>query len=193
MVNTPTSSGWSDASLRGSVSEDDLASLSSMMHKYFPKEVDGEDVDEDAVSRRGKITGGLFIEEPASSDKTATRTSTSTASKKQSNTAVDEDAGSGYELTVGTTSTHFCRTWLAPNLKGPERAVCITQEFGTVGSTAVGRALVDENYAHFHGTEEEKALYGKRLRDCFYISEGIGALEWQRNVVRRGLKVFQQV
>jgi hypothetical protein len=52
----------------------------------------------------------------------------------------------------------------------------------------VGKNLVDENYAFHHGSQEEKELYGQRLRGSFYVE----TREWKRNVLRRGLALFVQ-
>ena len=53
----------------------------------------------------------------------------------------------------------------------------------------VGRSLVAENYAHHYGTPEEKKVYSRRLRDCFYLSQD---QEWKRKVVHRGLALLFQ-
>jgi len=74
---------------------------------------------------------------------------------------------------------------MAPNLKDDDR-ICVTQEFGTVGVTQVGKALMDENYAFHHGSEQEKAIYGERLKSCFFVQ----TTSWARAVAHRGAKVI---
>lgn len=94
---------------------------------------------------------------------------------------------SGYELTVGVITGDFCHKFLAPNLTGDD-LICVTQEFGTVDMMLVGTTLVDENYANFYGTDEEKVIYGNRLRSSFYVQ----TKEWKEAVVKRGVAVFFQ-
>jgi len=96
-------------------------------------------------------------------------------------------AMSGYELTIGTTGD-LCRNWYAPHLVDQQSRLCVTQEFGTVPTLQVGKALVDENYAWFFGTDDEKRIYGQRLRNCFFLQE----TSWERAVVHRGMAVFFQ-
>ena len=96
-------------------------------------------------------------------------------------------AMSGYDLTIGT-SDDYCNTFLAPHLADKKELLCITQEFGTVDTVTVGKALIEENTAWHHGTEEEKALYGRRLRDAFYVQDA----KWMNSIVHRGLTVFKQ-
>lgn len=101
-----------------------------------------------------------------------------------------ESASSGYELTIGTLTEDFCKKWLNSNQEVSIRSkICITQEFGTVSSIAVGKNLIDENYSfHYSKSKIEKDLYSQRLKDSFYVN----SVEWKRNVVRRGLILFLQ-
>lgn len=94
---------------------------------------------------------------------------------------------SGYELTVGTLTEDFCTKWLLP--RSNSNRLCIAQEFGTKNTMIVGKTLMDENYAFHHGTSEEVTLYGKRLRESFYLST---SNNWKKNVAIRGLVVFLQ-
>jgi len=95
-------------------------------------------------------------------------------------------AMSGYDLTMGTTD-FFCESWMSPHLSGTDR-LCITQEFGTVDVVAVGRAQMNENFAHHYGSDEQKKVYGDRLKGVFYVE----TKEWMRNVAHRGVTVFFQ-
>jgi hypothetical protein len=106
----------------------------------------------------------------------------------------DDDVGAGYELTVGLTTKGFCRHFLCPpHLAaaggGPDKLLCVTQEFGTVDPVVVGRNLVAENYAHHYGTPAEKAMYGRRLRESFYLSHDA---TWKERVVQGGLELLFQ-
>lgn len=93
----------------------------------------------------------------------------------------------GYELTMGMTE-NLCENFLAPNLSDDKR-LCIGQEFGTVPTMVVGRSVLDENYAHFHGSQQEKLAYqGERYLGCFYVR----SKTWKRSVVKRGLTAIQQ-
>lgn len=96
-------------------------------------------------------------------------------------------AMSGYDLTIGIVDD-YCSTFLAPHLADKKDLLCITQEFGTVDTVKVGKALIEENTAWHHGTESEKALYGRRLRDAFYVQDA----KWMNSIVHRGLTVFKQ-
>lgn len=84
-------------------------------------------------------------------------------------------------------SEDFCKKWLAPSLSLHSK-ICVTQEFGTIAMEFVGMNLINENYAHHHGSQHEKELYGQRLKDSFYVD----TIAWKRNVLRRGLGVFLQ-
>lgn len=96
-------------------------------------------------------------------------------------------AASGYDLTIGTVD-NYCQHFLAPHLVGGSKMLCITQEFGTVDTVTVGKSLIDENTAWHHGSEEEKALHGRRLKAAFYVQNA----KWMRSVVHRGLTLFKQ-
>jgi hypothetical protein len=96
-------------------------------------------------------------------------------------------AMSGYDLTIGIVD-NYCNKYLAPHLSKSNKLLCVTQEFGTVDTITVGKALVDENYAWHHGSKAEKELYGERLKAAFFIQDRA----WMRSVVHRGLSVFKQ-
>lgn len=99
----------------------------------------------------------------------------------------EDDAMSGYDLTVGQTTSGFCDTYLSQGLD-KEKVVCLLQEFGTVSPVVVGRTMIAENYAHYYGSDKEKELYKKRYRDCFYVDTE----SWRRSVLRRGLSIIRQ-
>jgi hypothetical protein len=101
-------------------------------------------------------------------------------------TAMDSDALSGYDLTIGMTSA-LCDNWLSQGTSR-DKVTCITQEFGTVNLITVGKNMISENFAHFFGSKHDKDVYGKRYRDCFYVQTKL----WKRNVARRGLIVILQ-
>ena len=111
-----------------------------------------------------------------------------------SNNTNNDDVGAGYELTVGLSTKGFCRNFLCPphlvaDGGGPDRLLCVTQEFGTVDPVVVGRHLVAENYAFHHGTPAERVLYARRLRDAFYLSSNA---VWKERVVSSGLTLLFQ-
>ena len=139
----------------------DTADQLELLEKYFPKEYDSQ----------GACVGG-FKESALGGDGEGT-------SKRPS-------AMSGYELTIGTLTENFCRNFLAPHLQDGSKRVCITQEFGTVDKIFVGKAMRDENYAYHFGTAEEREIYGRRVKDCFYVN----TIKWKRQVLRRALKLF---
>ena len=96
-------------------------------------------------------------------------------------------AMSGYELTIGTMKS-FCETWMHPSGDHNRDILCLTQEFGTVSVTAVGKAQIEENYAHHFGTSVEKKKYGERLKGVFYVQTE----KWMRNVAHRGVLLWMQ-
>jgi len=96
----------------------------------------------------------------------------------------DAGAGEGYEDTDGVSMNML--DWF------PQRTmeIAMAQEFGTVNSIDVLRALVLDHYAHFWPVDEEsrKKAY-ERTRGVFYIrNEG-----WKQSVVDRGVRVFGQL
>lgn len=100
---------------------------------------------------------------------------------------VDGSAMSGYELTIGTMK-HYCETWMHPTGDHNKDIICLTQEFGTVPVIEVGKAQIEENFAYHHGTEEQKRVYGARLKGVFYVE----TQKWMRNVAHRGLILWNQ-
>lgn len=94
---------------------------------------------------------------------------------------------SGYELTVGMITKNFCENFLALHIP-IEKKLCITQEFGTIPTVKVGLNTIYENYATFHGSNDEKRVYSKRLLDSFYVNKP----SWKHNIIRRGVTVFME-
>ena len=99
----------------------------------------------------------------------------------------ESDALSGYDLTVGQTTSGFCDNFLS-KVSSKTLRTCLLQEIGTVSPIVVGRNMIAENYAHFYGSAAEKVVYTERYKNCFYVQRNA----WKRNVVRRGLKVILQ-
>lgn len=97
-------------------------------------------------------------------------------------------ASSGYELTRGTVTGDFAKNFLAPHLYNTNNLISVGQEFGTVNIADIGKAYQEENYAFHYGTNKEKEIYTKRYQNCFYVQKD----NWKKNVVRRGLIVFNQ-
>ena len=113
----------------------------------------------------------------------------------------------GYTYTVGDTCDFF-HEQMFNNLRArnPQNVVCMTQEFGTYPNTIVGtvwsllffsyiihlsvlQALVAENHMFHQGTPDQRELYGKRLKQAFYIR----SKKWTRAVVHRGMELYMQV
>ena len=69
------------------------------------------------------------------------------------------------------------------------RARALTQEFGTVSSLLVARALVRENSA-FHRSSEAvmRTKAARDLRRAFYVQSAA----WQNAVVTRGVRVAEE-
>ncbi len=96
-------------------------------------------------------------------------------------------AMSGYELTIGTMD-HFCETWMHPKGDHTKDILCLTQEFGTVPVVEVGKAQMEENFAYHYGNDEQKKVYGERLKGVFYVETE----KWMRNVAHRGVTLWMQ-
>ncbi|TYZ59049.1 hypothetical protein PybrP1_012522 [[Pythium] brassicae (nom. inval.)] len=67
--------------------------------------------------------------------------------------------------------------------------VLVVQEFGTVAGPFVLKAVVEENFV-FHAAPGERLAYAEKLRDVFYLHK---SAQWKRDVLARGLAVFDQV
>lgn len=70
-----------------------------------------------------------------------------------------------------------------------KRNVLLMQEFGTVAGPFVLKAVVEENVV-FHAAPTERLAYAEKLRDVFYLHK---SRQWKRDVLARGLSVFDQV
>ena len=99
-----------------------------------------------------------------------------------------DSAAAGYELTKGTTGRY-------PALIGGwQRALHVTQEFGTVPGPLVLRGMAIERAEWLYrtpGPHSEcpgSALGAKHVRDVFYVKTA----SWQSKVVRRGVRLAEQ-
>eukprot|EP01031_Cornospumella_fuschlensis_P035099 gene35099-42513_t len=158
-------------------------STSDNVRSIFPTEYAG-DIADDAddgqtnAKKKRRVIGGLL---------TNAFGGNAQGTKGADVDATAESVSSGYELTIGTVSEGLCKNFVAPHLDDEHR-VCVTQEFGTVPSILVGKGGINENYAHFWGTDKEKAYYKDMSVPCFFVE----SKDWKRNVVRRGTLVFKQ-
>lgn len=106
----------------------------------------------------------------------------------------DNEVAKGYEHTIGATDG-FCTLHLMKASKG--RAICVTQEFGTVPAVLVGKASMEEMAASVRvlehpGDEEGKknvAFYRRRYQGSFFLHY---SKKWMQSVVARGVRVFDQ-
>jgi len=93
------------------------------------------------------------------------------------------DASTGYEETVGFTAGYL-------DLLGYEDAHTYTQEFGTVPTVFVFRAMIREHAAYintpFDSWEREYASH--RLRSVFYPQDN----DWMASIQARGLTAMKQ-
>lgn len=139
-------------------------------------------------NNKGKVVGGIKSFTFGAASSTPTSDNESKATKASTKEA--EAVGSGYDLTIGTTQA-LCSNWIAKDLDTSGNnlnRICLAQEFGTVATFWVGKNSIEENYAHFHGSDSEKEIYKRDYRPCFYVE----TKSWKRNVVSRGLLVFVQ-
>ena len=78
--------------------------------------------------------------------------------------------------------------WKYMKLPSAVDVASVVQEFGTVSSVQVFRALAAESAAFHHGDEKDRAAAAKDLRDVFYVRK----CSWETSVVERGLAVIVQ-
>ncbi|KAJ3256794.1 hypothetical protein HK103_005168 [Boothiomyces macroporosus] len=96
----------------------------------------------------------------------------------------NDSASSGYDAVNGTAISGLCKLF-----KNSEYNALITQEFGTVSSLKVFRALRAEAAAYRIAKEDRKG-YDKAVRDVFYSWKDP---EWKTSIVERGIRVFEQM
>lgn len=95
------------------------------------------------------------------------------------------DQASGYDHVKGEMARYYQRLFTHVNESSP--AVVVTQEFGTVSSPMVARALILENQAYHHYPESHR-FWRKFTLDAFYSR----SVNWQVALAERGNIVFQQ-
>lgn len=78
-------------------------------------------------------------------------------------------------------------TLLPPQSK--KNNVLVLQEFGTVPGAFILKAVVEENFV-FHAAPTQRLPYAQKLRDVFYLHRSFA---WKRDVLDRGLSVFDQI
>ncbi|CAE6953210.1 mei2 [Symbiodinium sp. CCMP2456] len=91
----------------------------------------------------------------------------------------------GYEYTVGVLSGDWVTSWFPPD---SGRALLVQQEFGTLPSLAVARALMLENVG-FHYDRGNHDFWRTFTQDAFYVRTDF----WKERVLRRGMDVFQKM
>jgi hypothetical protein len=70
-----------------------------------------------------------------------------------------------------------------------QQALITVQEFGTLPTLLVGRALIVENAAYHHLSNDEALVWAKRvLRPAFYPNRP----EWRRQILERGVRALLQ-
>ncbi|KAH9182475.1 hypothetical protein AeNC1_015547 [Aphanomyces euteiches] len=97
----------------------------------------------------------------------------------------DEGALSGYDGVVGYAVPAYAATWFPESVS----KLCVLQEFGTVSSLVVLRALRAEN-AYYHHDPTARLAAAQQLRDVFYLHDDG---EWKHEVVARGMDVLETV
>lgn len=108
------------------------------------------------------------------------------------------DAGSGYDLSKGVTEDLYSELFTASRTRaraaaasddeGGKEPMVVTQEFGTVNSVMVARALILENMAFHYATPAEHSRWAELTRDAFYVRSD----DWRRSILARGLTVLSQ-
>ena len=90
----------------------------------------------------------------------------------------------GYENVKGTVNDYF-RPLFSPS----EEPVIVTQEFGTVPSILVARALVAENAAYHYSPKDQALDWAERTtKPAFYPQ----SLSWRRQILQRGVHLLIQ-
>jgi Protein of unknown function (DUF2817) len=100
-----------------------------------------------------------------------------------------DDVQKGYDLVEGTTEKLVRPLF---SMESSSQDVFFTQEFGTIPSILVGRAMILENF-HHHFDDPGLVLphskaASERLRDAFYPR----TRKWRVSILQRGLRVVQQ-
>jgi len=97
----------------------------------------------------------------------------------------NQGACAGYEYTVGSVD---CDEWLNQFFRKDTGSVAaVTQEFGTLPTIFVVRALIFEN-AGFHYDRARRLRWQALLRDAFYVRTP----DWKTRILRRGHDVFEK-
>ena len=101
--------------------------------------------------------------------------------KVQALVADKGDAARGYQNMLGSTDN-------IQNIvfQGTHDKLVICQEFGTINSLLVFRALVYENAAYWYGNKEDKRRASVTVRNAFYIRKN----SWKNEIVERGKYLY---
>jgi hypothetical protein len=96
-----------------------------------------------------------------------------------------DDVQAGFSLMQGSTEQ-----LVQPLFAGEDRNDWfVTQEFGTIPSILVGRAMILENRMHHHPTSNEDSSMGDSLlKNAFYPQ----TQKWRRAILTQGLRLVQQ-
>ncbi|CAE7563089.1 unnamed protein product [Symbiodinium pilosum] len=101
------------------------------------------------------------------------------------NAKFSSSQSAGYEYTVGALSGDWVTEWFP---KGSGKVLLVQQEFGTLASLSVARALMLENTG-FHYDRGNHDFWRTFTQDAFYVRTDV----WKEKVLRRGMDVFQKM
>jgi hypothetical protein len=101
-----------------------------------------------------------------------------------------DDVQEGYSLMQGSTEQLIHPLFSSsPDEQEHRNDWFLTQEFGTIPSILVGRAMILENRMHHHPTSTEDASIGASLlKTAFYPQTP----KWRRAILTQGLRLVQQ-
>lgn len=92
----------------------------------------------------------------------------------------------GYSTTKGFIDTGISKL-ISPQCF--KNSLVLVQEFGTVSSLMVAKAVIQEN-SYYHHAPERRLTYAQNLRDVFYVHE---SFSWKQSVLERGVVVFNKL
>ena len=90
----------------------------------------------------------------------------------------------GYEHVKGS-----CKDFVQTVFEPEQRPLVATQEFGTLHTVLVGRAMIVENAAYQHLPPDQALEWAKQTtKAAFYPQSKV----WRRRILERGIRVLMQ-
>ena len=103
-----------------------------------------------------------------------------------SNSQQAKSVAQGYEQVKGTINDYFM-TALFGNRHN--NALIVTQEFGTLPTILVGRALIVENAAYHHLPPQEALKWAQSTTKAAFYPQSV---RWRKQILQRGIRLLKQ-